>query len=77
MSKTFDFNSDDLPCEHYGARAGIVTNQPDGYDHNRAHCSVTVCGDPTCRALSLAYVRHITGEFGTYISDASRKKANA
>lgn len=73
MSKRKSFDANDTPCTHYDARAGIVTNQPDGYDHNRSHCSVSVCGDPTCRALSIAYVKHVTGETGVYISDSTRE----
>ena len=66
------------PCPHsYKARAGIVTNQPDGYDAKRAHASVSICGDPTCRARALAWVWNLTKEQGHYISDASRKKATA
>ena len=66
-------SADDDICNH--DRAGIVTNQPDGYDHNRAHASVAVCGDPTCRARGLAWVWKKTREQGHYISDSSRKKA--
>jgi hypothetical protein len=69
-----DPRDDDDPCPH-GARAGIVTNQPDGYDHNRAHASVAVCGDPSCRARALAWVWNLTKEQGHYISDSSRRKA--
>lgn len=58
-------------CGH--ERAGIVTNQPDGYDKNRAHASVSVCGQPTCRARGLAWVWDKTHEQGTYISDSTRK----
>lgn len=68
--------SDDDPCPHDSkARAGIVTNQPDGYDRNRAHAAVSVCGDPSCRARALAWVWKMTKEQGHYISDSSRKKA--
>lgn len=66
-------DDDDLPCPH-SARAGIVTNQPDGYDRERAHASVAVCGDPTCRARALAWVRAKTGEPGVYISDSDRRR---
>ncbi|URM86996.1 hypothetical protein SEA_RUCHI_28 [Arthrobacter phage Ruchi] len=63
---------DEEPCPH-GQRAGIVTNQPDGYDHNRAHASVAVCGNPTCRARALGWVYRLTGEHGTYVSDSSKR----
>jgi hypothetical protein len=66
-------SADDDICNH--ARAGIVTNQPDGYDHNRAHASVAICGSPTCRARALAWVWNLTKEQGQYISDSTRKKA--
>jgi hypothetical protein len=62
-------------CNH--DRAGIVTNQPDGYDHNRAHAAVSVCGGPSCRARALAWVWEKTSEQGVYISDNSRKAARA
>lgn len=75
MNKRKQHDDEDFECNH--DRAGIVTNQPDGYDHNRAHASVSVCGDPTCRAGGLAWVRAKTGEPGVYISDSSRKKARA
>lgn len=65
--------SDDI-CNHN--RAGIVTNQPDGYDHNRAHASVSVCADPSCRARGLAWVFAKTEEQGTYISDSSRRSSS-
>jgi hypothetical protein len=75
-NKALDMDDDDFPCPH-GTRAGIVTNQPDGYDHNRAHASAAICGDPSCRARALAWVRQLTGEPGHYISDSNRKKAPA
>ena len=58
-------------CDHQ--RAGIVTNQPGKYDHDRAHASVAVCGDPSCRALAFAWVKKMTGEEGVYLSDSDRK----
>lgn len=67
-------SADDI-CNH--DRAGIVTNQPDGYDHNRAHAAVSVCGDPSCRARGLAWVWEKTKEQGVYISDSSRKRAKS
>lgn len=67
-------DADSDPCPHdHKARAGIVTNQPDGYDRNRAHAAVTVCGDPSCRARALAWVWEMTKEQGHYISDSTRK----
>lgn len=63
--------ADELPCPH-DARAGIVTNQPGGYDRNRAHAAVTVCGDPSCRARAFAWVWEKTKEPGVYISDSTR-----
>ena len=66
---------DDFECNH--DRAGIVTNQPDGYDHKRAHAAMSVCGDPSCRAQALAWVWKMTNEPGVYISDSSRRKARA
>ncbi|MFT4471379.1 hypothetical protein ACMX2H_15865 [Arthrobacter sulfonylureivorans] len=69
---------DDLPCPHeHHERAGIVTNQPGGYDPGRAHAAVTTCGRPECRAASMAWVQKATGEPATYISDASRKETTA
>ena len=66
-------NVNDFECNH--PRAGIVTNQPDGYDRNRAHASIAICGDPSCRAGALAWVWNMTHEQGQYISDSQRKKA--
>jgi hypothetical protein len=63
-------DADDI-CNH--ERAGIVTNQPDGYDRKRAHAAVSVCGSPTCRARAFAWVWEVTKEQGHYISDSSRK----
>lgn len=66
------------PCPHdYKSRAGIVTNQPNGYDGSRAHASVSICGDPSCRARAFAWVWNLTKEQGHYISDSSRKKVSA
>lgn len=68
---TMDRDVDPCPHDHQ-SRAGIVTNQPGRYDKGRPHASVAVCGDPTCRARGLAWVRQVTGEPGVYVSDASR-----
>lgn len=65
---------DDEICNHYGARAGIVTNQPDGYDKNRPHASVAICGSPTCRARAMAWVHQKTHEQPTYVSDSRFKR---
>jgi hypothetical protein len=54
-------------CDH--DRAGIVTNQPDGYDPNRNHAAASVCANPTCRARAMAWVQQTTGEPGVYLSD--------
>lgn len=62
---------DEEPCPH-GQRAGIVTNQPEGYDGTQPHCSVTVCPDPSCRAMG--YVHRVTGQHATYVSDSNRRK---
>jgi len=64
---------DDDFCNH--PRAGIVTNQPNGYDRNRAHASIAICGQPECRAKALAWVWKTTKEQGHYISDSSRGKS--
>jgi hypothetical protein len=77
-TKTTRLDDDDFPCPHGNkARAGIVTNQPDGYDSNRAHASAAICGDPSCRARALAWVWNLTKEQGHYISDSSRKKVTS
>ncbi|AYN57679.1 hypothetical protein PBI_KEPLER_31 [Arthrobacter phage Kepler] len=66
------------PCPHDDAhRAGIVTNQPDGYDRNRSHAAIAVCGDPSCRARALGWVYRASGEHGTYVSDSDRRKLPA
>ena len=66
------------PCPHPDSlRAGIVTNQPDGYDSSRSHAAIAVCGDPSCRARALGWVYRASGEHGTYVSDSTRKKARA
>ena len=66
----------DLPaCTEHGPRAGIVTNQPDGYDKSRGHASTEVCGSPSCRADAIAWVWRKTGEHGVYVSDKKRKAA--
>jgi len=72
--KLDDLDDGDAVCPHENkSRAGIVTNQPEGYDKNRAHAAITVCGDPSCRARGMAWVWKRTGEHGTYVSDSSRK----
>jgi len=74
MTKKTHIDDDDFPCPHgNNARAGIVTNQPHGYDRDRAHASAAICGDPSCRARALAWVWKLTKEQGQYISDSSRK----
>jgi hypothetical protein len=57
-------------CDH--PRAGIVTNQPDGYDPNRNHAAASVCASPTCRARALAWVQQTAGEPGVYLSDTRK-----
>jgi hypothetical protein len=64
---------DETPCPH-PTRAGIVTNQPNGYDPDRACASVTVCPDPSCRARAMGWVYKVSGEHGVYVSDSDRKK---
>ena len=66
---------DEPICDGHGPRAGIVTNQPDGYDKSRGHASTEVCGDPSCRADAIAWVWRKTGEHGVYVSDKKRKVA--
>lgn len=57
-------------CRH--KRRGIVTNQPSGYDLNRAHASTTVCGRDECVADAIRWVAGTTNETAVYVSDASR-----
>lgn len=61
------------PCPH-DDRAGIVTNQPNGYNPDQPHAAITVCGDPTCRARALGWVQRASGQPGTYVSDRDRRK---
>ncbi len=63
----------DFECNH--GRAGIVTTHPEGLapGYDGPHAAVTVCGDPTCRALAFGWVRRQTGMDGVYVSDSSRR----
>jgi hypothetical protein len=58
-------------CTH-SRRAGIVTNQPDGYDPNRAHASRTVCGRQECIDAAKSYVAGFTNEHAVFIPDSDR-----
>lgn len=63
------------PCPHPAKlRAGIVTNQPNGYDPDQPHASIAVCGDTSCRARALGWVHRATGQPATYVSDSTRRK---
>lgn len=59
-------------CKANHNRTGIVTNQPDGYDSTRSHCSVTICDRPECLAKAIKYVAGNTNETAVYSSDESR-----
>jgi hypothetical protein len=57
-------------CNH--ARKGIVTNQPDGYDRNRAHAARNCCDRPACIEAAKSWAAGITNETAYYVPDSDR-----
>lgn len=57
----------DAYCGH--PRAGIVTNQPSGYDFSRALASRSTCADLACQAKASRWVKKTAGEQAHFVSD--------
>jgi hypothetical protein len=54
-------------CRH--ARKGYVTNQPEGYDAQRAHAARTVCDREECIRAAMRWVAAETNETAHLVVD--------
>jgi hypothetical protein len=55
------------------ARKGIMTNQPGGYDPDRAHAAASVCDRDECQKKARFWVQGVTGETAVYVPDKGKR----
>lgn len=59
-----------MSCNH--KRAGIVTNQPNGYDASLPHAAESVCDREQCQSAAIRRVAGRTNMTAYFIADISR-----